>query len=59
MFKLVCSLLTEVALYFAELNLCVFGSASLNDGSARTDMGQFDFLPSAYIRSQYKKKKGL
>lgn len=50
-------MLTEVATYFPELNLCVFEWVCFvfNDDSASTDTGQFDFLPSTYVRSQYKK----
>lgn len=48
-------MLTEVATYFPELNLCVFEWVCFvfNDDSASTDTGQFDFLPSTYVRSQY------
>lgn len=57
MLKLSFWMLTEVAVYFTELNSCVFEWLCFifSDGSASADTGQFDFLPSTYVRSQYKK----
>lgn len=51
-------MLTEVATYFPELNLRVFKWVCFifSDDAADTDTGQFDFLPSTYVRRQYEEK---